>query len=154
MRNWKALLLNLLLPLGVGGLAALFTRGAMEQYGSLNQPPLSPPGWVFPVVWTALYLLMGLAAYLVWQTGSAARGGAFFLYGVQLALNFGWTLLFFCVQNYLFALVWLFLLWVAVLCTLTRFFQLRPAAGWLLLPYLLWVTFAGYLNAGVWLLNP
>lgn len=154
MRNGKALLFDLLLPLGVGGLAALLTGGAMEEYGSLHQPPLSPPGWVFPVVWTVLYLLMGLAAHLVRFSGDPRRGGFLWLYGLQLALNFGWTVIFFLFQGYLFALVWLGVLWCAVLCTMVGFFQVRPAAGWLLVPYLMWVGFAGYLNAGVWLLNP
>ena len=97
---------------------------------------------------------MGLAAHLVRFSGDPRRGGFLWLYGLQLALNFGWTVIFFLFQGYLFALVWLGVLWWAVLCTMVGFFQVRPAAGWLLLPYLVWAGFAGYLNAGVWLLNP
>ena len=154
MIKLKPLLVNLLISLGTGGLAALLTRGSMEQYGDLKQPPLSPPGWVFPVVWSILFTLMGVAAYLVWMRDSTGRNGALALYGVQLALNFFWPLFFFNLQNYALAFFWLLALWLFILLTTLRFFKETPAAGWLMIPYLLWVTFAGYLNAGVWLLNP
>lgn len=144
----------MLIPLGVGGLSAFLTRDSMEVYKDLRLPPLSPPGWVFPVVWTILFLLMGIASYLVWQRDSTGRTGALTLYGVQLVFNFLWTLLFFNKQDYLLALFCLFLLWVLILLTVIRFFKETKPAGWLLLPYLLWVTFAAYLNAGVWALNP
>ena len=154
MIKLKPLLVSLLLSLGTGGLSALLTRGSMERYGSLNQPPLSPPGWVFPVVWTILFTLMGIAAYLVWMRDSTGRNGALALYGVQLVFNFIWPLLFFNLQNYALAFFLLLALWVLILLTTLRFFKETPAAGWLMVPYLVWVAFAGYLNAGVWLLNP
>ena len=154
MIKLKPLLVSLLLSLGTGGLSALLTRGSMERYGSLNQPPLSPLGWVFPVVWTILFTLMGIAAYLVWMRDSTGRNGALALYGVQLVFNFIWPLLFFNLQNYALAFFWLLALWVLILLTTLRFFKETPAAGWLMVPYLVWVAFAGYLNAGVWLLNP
>lgn len=154
MIKLKPLAFQLLLSLGVGGLAALLTRGSMEAYGSLRQPPLSPPGWVFPVVWSLLYLLMAVAAYLVWMKGGPGRDRALALYGAQLGANFLWPLLFFNLQNYALAFFWLVLLWGLVLVTIWRFYRVSPAAGRLLVPYLVWVTFAGYLNAGVWLLNP
>lgn len=153
MIKWKPLLLNLLIPLAVGGLSAYLTMDSMEVYQSLRQPPLSPPGWLFPVVWTILFLLMGTAAYLVWLRDSTGRNGALVLYALQLAFNFGWTLIFFNVQNYGLAFFWLLVLWVLILITTIRFFKENKAAGWLMIPYLLWVAFAGYLNAGVWLLN-
>ena len=154
MIKGKPLAANLLLSLGTGGLAALLTQGAGQVYGALRQPPLSPPAWVFPVVWSLLYLLMGIAAYLVWMRDSTGRNGALALYALQLALNFVWPLLFFNLQNYALAFFWLLLLWLFLLVTTLRFFKETPAAGWLLVPYLLWVTFAAYLNGGVWLLNP
>ena len=154
MIKLKPLLVSLLLSLGTGGLSALLTRGSMERYGSLHPPPLSPPGWVFPVVWTILFTLMGIAAYLVWMRDSTGRNGALALYGVQLVFNFIWPLLFFNLQNYALAFFWLLALWVLILLTTLRFFKETPAAGWLMVPYLVWVAFAGYLNAGVWLLNP
>ena len=154
MIKLKPLLVSLLLSLGPRGLSALRPRGSLERYGSLNQPPLSPPGWVFPVVWTILFTLMGIAAYLVWMRDSTGRNGALALYGVQLVFNFIWPLLFFNLQNYALAFFWLLALWVLILLTTLRFFKETPAAGWLMVPYLVWVAFAGYLNAGVWLLNP
>lgn len=153
MIKLKPLLLSLLISLGTGGLAALFTGNSMEFYQSLKQPPLSPPGWVFPLAWTILYSLMGAAAYLVWMRDSTGRNGALFFYGLQLIFNFVWPLLFFNARAYLASLIWLLLLWVLILITTARFFQETKAAGWLMIPYLLWVAFAGYLNAGVWLLN-
>ena len=153
MIKLKPLLLSLLISLGTGGLAALFTGNSMEFYQSLKQPPLSPPGWVFPLAWTILYSLMGVAAYLVWMQDSTGRNGALFFYGLQLIFNFVWPLLFFNARAYLASLIWLLLLWVLILITTARFFQETKAAGWLMIPYLLWVAFAGYLNAGVWLLN-
>ena len=154
MIKLKPLAFQLLLSLGVGGLAALLTRGSMEAYGNLRQPPLSPPGWVFPAVWSLLYLLMAVAAYLVWMKGGPGRDRPLALYGAQLGANFLWPLLFFNLQNYALAFFWLVLLWGLVLVTIWRFYRVSPAAGRLLVPYLVWVTFAGYLNAGVWLLNP
>ena len=153
MIKLKPLLLSLLISLGTGGLAALFTGNSMEFYQSLKQPPLSPPGWVFPLAWTILYSLMGVAAYLVWMRDSTGRNGALFFYGLQLIFNFVWPLLFFNARAYLASLIWLLLLWVLILITTARFFQETKAAGWLMIPYPLWVAFAGYLNAGVWLLN-
>lgn len=153
MIKLKPLLVNLLIPLAVGGLSAFLTMDSMEIYANLKQPPLSPPGWLFPIVWTVLFLLMGIAAYLVWMRDSTGRNGALFLYGVQLLFNFGWTLIFFNAQNYLLAFFWLLVLWVLILLTTIRFFKENKAAGWLMIPYLLWVAFAGYLNAGIWLLN-
>lgn len=153
MIKLRPLLANLLIPLAVGGFSAFLTMDSMEIYQNLNQPPLSPPGWLFPVVWTILFVLMGIAAYLVWMRDSTGRNGALFLYGLQLALNFGWTLIFFNARNYLLAFFWLVALWVLILLTTIRFFKEKKAAGWLMIPYLLWVAFAGYLNAGVWLLN-
>ena len=153
MIKLKPLAVSLFIALGTGGLSALLTQGAMERYRELEQPPLSPPGWVFPVVWSALFVLMGVAAYLVWMRDSTGRNGALFFYGLQLIFNFVWPLLFFNARAYLASLIWLLLLWVLILITTARFFQETKAAGWLMIPYLLWVAFAGYLNAGVWLLN-
>ena len=152
--KWKKLLLNLAIPLVVGGLSALIS-GGMGGYKSLNQPPLSPPGWIFPIVWTILYLAMGYAAYRV-QIADAPRdtkGRAMVFYFVQLGLNFLWSILFFRFDAYLLAFVELLLLWVSICITMWEFYRVDERAGDLLLPYLLWVTFAAYLNLGVYLLN-
>ena len=151
----KALIICLLLPPAVGGLAAALTQGSMEHFAALAQPPLSPPGWVFPVVWSALYLLMGAANFLVWKADApqTEKTRALALYGVQLAVNFAWPLLFFRAGLYGFALVWLALLLFLVIETAFAFGCIDRRAAWLLMPYLLWLLFAAYLNAGVWLLN-
>ncbi len=152
--DWKKLLIALGIPLAVGGLSALLS-GGMAQYRVMNQPPLSPPGWIFPVVWTVLYLLMGYASYLVW-TSSASQNekrGALILYGAQLAANFIWPLLFFKAQMYLTALIWLVVLWILIFLTIRAFSKINERAGDLLIPYILWVSFAAYLNLGVYLLN-
>jgi len=151
--QWKPLLVSLFIPLAVGGLSAYLTSGSMDIYKHLRQPPLAPPGWVFPIVWTILYLLMGTASYLVWVRDSTGRNGALMWYGIQLIFNFLWTLIFFNMRQYALAFFWLLGLWVLVLITTIRFFKEEPAAGWLMIPYVLWVAFAGYLNLGVWLLN-
>lgn len=152
--NWKKLLPNLLLPLAVGGLSALVS-GGMDSYSQLNQPPLSPPGWIFPVVWTVLYLLMGYAAYLVQVSGRepAQIRSALIPYWLQLAANFLWSPLFFRWELYLTALLWLVVLWVLIFLTIRSFSKISERAGDLLIPYILWVTFAFYLNLGVYLLN-
>ncbi|MBQ6706379.1 MAG: tryptophan-rich sensory protein [Clostridia bacterium] len=151
----KPLIISLLIPLAVGGLSALLTRNSMEAFGALNQPPLSPPGWLFPVVWTVLYLLMGFASYLVFVNGRNRRKvqNALFVYGVQLFFNFLWSIIFFNQERYFFAFFWLLALWVLILITLVLFYRIHKPAGLLLIPYLVWVTFAGYLNLGIALLN-
>lgn len=149
------LLLCIALPLGVGVLAGWLTRGSMEEFEVMNQPPLSPPGWLFPVVWTLLYLLMGIASYLVLASAQPQKNidRALWLYGIQLGVNFLWPILFFNLSWYLFSFLWLILLWFLILAATLQFCQLSRTAGYLMLPYLAWVTFAGYLNLGVYLLN-
>ncbi len=152
--KWKSLLIALGIPLAVGGLGALLS-GGMDQYGVMVKPPLSPPGWVFPVVWTVLYLLMGWASWLVWRSKAPTpqKRGALRLYGAQLLANFIWPLLFFGGELYLAALLWLAVLWILILLTIRAFSAISERAGDLLIPYILWVSFAAYLNLGIFLLN-
>ncbi len=152
--DWKKLLISLAIPLAVGGLATVLS-GGMGSYKIMNQPPLSPPGWVFPVVWTILYLLMGYASYLVYTSGKNPEDirKALILYGAQLFFNFLWPIVFFGFGWYLTAFFVLVVLWVLIYLTMRRFAAINERAGDLLLPYILWVTFAGYLNLGVFLLN-
>ena len=151
-KNWKTLLFCIGLPLAVGGLSALLSMDAMKEFSQVKQPPLSPPSWLFPVAWTILYTLMGLAAYFVQTSGKEVRS-AMTVYYVQLAANFIWPLLFFVGKWYLLSFFWLLLLWVLVLNTLLLFRRISRTAGNLLIPYLLWLTFAAYLNLGVAYLN-
>ena len=150
----KTLLIALAIPLAVGGLASLLS-GGMGEYRYLEQPPLSPPGWVFPVVWTVLYLLMGYSSYRVYTAGKdkALTRRALTLYVAQLALNFLWPIVFFGFSWYLGAFFVLIALWVMIVLTMRAFSAIDETAGDLLIPYVLWVTFAGYLNLGVYLLN-
>lgn len=149
---WKKLLASLAVPLAIGGLSALLTKDSMETFDSLNKPALSPPGWLFPVVWTVLFVLMGIACYIVVTAGGGNRA-ALTLYGVQLLFNLLWSLIFFRAGAYLAAFIWLILLWLLILATTVFFYCISKPAGILMLPYLLWVTFAGYLNLSIYLLN-
>ena len=153
--NKKLLAVCIAVPLAVGGIAALLTGGGMQTFESLNQPPLSPPGWLFPVVWTILYALMGAASYLVLTSGAASGdiNRAINRYALQLAINFLWPVFFFGLSAYWFAFAWLIALWGAILAAVMTFRRVSATAAWMLLPYLLWVTFAGYLNIGIAILN-
>ena len=150
------LLISLVAPLLVGGLSGLATaRSVTTWYPALRKPPFNPPSWVFGPVWTALYLLMGIALYLVWREGwqRPEVRAAMVLFAVQLALNGVWSLLFFGMRSPALALADVVLLWVAIVATTVAFWRVGTTAGALLLPYLAWVTFAAVLNASLWWLN-
>lgn len=153
--NLKKLLLSVALPLLVGGVSALIAGENMDLYSRINMPPLSPPGWIFPVVWTVLYILMGISFYAVWNSSAPVyeKKNAFRIFGIQLALNFIWSPIFFNMRGYLFAFCVLVALWIFVLAMVINFYKISKAAGALQIPYLLWVTFAGYLNLAIYLLN-
>ena len=148
----KKLAACIAIPLAVGGISALLTRNSMETFSQLNKPPLSPPGWLFPVVWTVLYILMGIASYLV-LTSDKPNSTALKVYGAQLAFNFLWSIFFFGFGLYFFSFIWLIALWLLILLTIVLFYIISKPAAYLLIPYLLWVTFAGYLNFAIYLLN-
>ena len=150
--QWKNLITCLAIPLAVGSLSALLTQNSMETFNSITKPGLAPPGWLFPVVWTILYILMGIASYLVLTSGKP-NTYALTVYGIQLVFNFFWSIIFFNLELYLFAFIWLVLLWLLILKTTLLFYQISKPAGYLMVPYLLWVTFAGYLNLSIYLIN-
>lgn len=154
-KKTKQFLICLAIPLLVGGLSALITRGGMDTFETINKPALSPPGWLFPVVWTVLFILMGIASYLVLVSGKPQMeiNRALLIYGIQLIFNFFWSIFFFNFSLYLFSFIWLVLLWLLILATMVLFYRISKPAGYLMLPYLLWVTFAGYLNFQIYLLN-
>lgn len=179
--NWKALIISILIPLAAGALAGFLTMGGMESFASMNQPPLSPPAWLFPIVWTILYTLMGISSYLIYTGESQkrqrsvqsveenkrkedesrkknteknkAKSQALTTYGYQLLVNFLWPVFFFNFQWYFFSFLWLAFLWIFVAKMILEFGQISKTAALLNVPYLLWLSFAGYLNLGVWLLN-
>lgn len=150
--QWKKLVPCLLFPLAVGVLAGFLTLSSMSLFDAVQKPPLSPLGWLFPVVWTILYLLMGFASYLVLVSEKPGQT-AWKLYVIQLIFNFFWPIFFFNLEQYLLSFVWLLLLWLLILATILWFSRSSKLAGYLLIPYLLWVTFAGYLNLGIYFLN-
>ena len=151
--NWKKLIISLLIPLAVGGLAAFLTRSDMEVYATLNQPPLSPPGWLFPVVWGILFILMGISAAIIYLSESPQRTRALKVYTLQLIVNFFWSILFFNLEARLFAFFWLLLLLSLVLLMFVLFKRISPTAAYLQIPYILWLLFAAYLNGAIYLLN-
>ena len=153
--NWKTYAGWILFTEAVGGLSGWLTRNGTKYFNEfVRKPPLSPPGIVFPIVWAILYLLMGIGAARVYLSPvSRARSRSLYLYLLQLAFNFCWSLIFFNFRAYGFALLWLAALWLLILGMITAFYEVDSLAARLQVPYLLWVAFAGYLNAGVWILN-
>ncbi len=155
-KKTKSYIIGILIPLAVGGLSAFFTRNSMDVYGTITRPPLSPPGFLFPIVWTVLYVLMGIGSVMVYTStggGSTAKERALLIYSVQLAVNFFWSIIFFNMQKYLLAFFVIILLWVLIMAMILSFVKTSKAAAYLQVPYLLWVTFAAYLNIAIYILN-
>lgn len=151
---WK-LLISLVLPLGLGAIAGIFTSKAIPGwYATLNQPVFNPPAWVFGPVWTILYIIMGVSLFLIWKLESGKeRNQAMLVFSIQLLLNFGWSFLFFYFKMIGVALIDIVALWIMIIIMLYRFYRLKPLAAYINIPYLLWVTFATVLNAAYFLLN-
>lgn len=154
-KPWKTYLFWILLAEAAGALSGWLSRDGFQVYSdSVQQPFLSPPAWVFPVVWTILYALMGIGAARVRLSApSPERNKSVNQFLIQLTVNFFWTLIFFNAQAYGFAFLWLLLLWALVLAMILQFRRVDPLAAKLQVPYLLWLTFAAYLNFAVWYLN-
>jgi tryptophan-rich sensory protein len=152
-----ALVIALAVPFGVAVIGGIATGSSVSTwYPTLTKPAWTPPAWVFGPVWTLLYLMMGVASWLVWQKrgqNEAQVRRALGWYGLQLSLNLGWSLIFFGLQQVGLALIEIVALWSALLITIIKFGRIRRDAAWLLLPYLLWTTFATALNASIWWLN-
>ena len=156
MNNILKFIIAVAVPLAVGGLSGLATAsGVATWYPTLTKPSFNPPAWVFGPTWTVLYVMMGVAAFLVWREGFGTEGVkvALTVFAVQLALNGLWSILFFGLQAPGWALVEIIALWFAITATAVLFWRVAPSAGMLLLPYLAWVSFATVLNASLWWLN-
>ena len=153
--TWKIYAAWILLAEAVGGLSGWLTRDGAKAYSeSIIQPPLSPPALVFPIVWGILFVLMGIGAARIYLAPpSRERTNSLRIFLLQLAFNFFWSILFFNLQAFGAALVWLLILWGLILWMIVSFRKVDPLAAWMQIPYLLWVTFAAYLNYGVWMLN-
>lgn len=153
--NKRLLFICVAIPLIVGGVSALLTKNSMEMFEMIAKPPLSPPGWLFPVAWTILYVAMGISSYMILTSDASPEEitDAIRLYAYQLLVNFLWPTFFFNFQWYFFALMWLVLLWILVFLVIRKFAAINKWAAYLNVPYLVWLTFAAYLNAGIWWLN-
>lgn len=156
IKKLKPYIIAVLLTLAVGGLASLLTSSNTDVYNNLNRPALAPPPILFPIVWSVLYILMGIGAGHVYALRNSAPKSVscgIKLYIIQLVMNFLWTIIFFNTQAFLFAFIWLALLWILIILMIFKFKEVSPAAAYLQIPYILWVTFAGYLNFMIYLLN-
>lgn len=153
------LIISILIPLIVGGLSSFITKDAMFVFNNIKKPLFSPPGILFPIVWTMLYVLMGISSYLVCMVEAKAaetiaiKNKTLLLYVVQLVFNFFWSIIFFKFAMYRFAFVWLVILWELVFLYIKNAFKLNKVASYLMIPYLIWMTFAGYLNIMIAILN-
>ncbi len=152
----KPYIISILISLGVGGLSALLTMGSMDIYSELKTPPLAPPSVLFPIVWTVLYVLMGVSAAIIYgkrkEEPEKVRS-ALTTYGLSLAVNFLWSIIFFEARYFLLAFVWLLLLLYLIIRTILQYRPISAVAAYLQIPYAVWVAFAGYLNFGIWFLN-
>ena len=152
IRNKSALIISILIPLTVGTMSALFS-GNMSSYSILNKPAFSPPGFIFPVVWTILYILMGASSYIVYFSNSSNKSKALLLYCIQLFFNFCWSIIFFVFVLFLFAFIWLIALIFIIIIMIRQFLIVNPLSAYLQIPYLIWCIFAAYLNFSIFLLN-
>lgn len=141
------------ISVGVGLFSSLLTMDNQNIYEIINVPFFAPPGWLFPVVWTILYILMGISSYLIYEENDVNTSDALRVYGIQLIVNFLWSIIFFNLKNFTFAFVWLILLLILIIIMIYRFYKINKLAAYLNIPYLLWVTFAGILNFSIVLLN-
>ncbi|MEO7265765.1 MAG: TspO/MBR family protein [Ferruginibacter sp.] len=156
MKNIYKLIISIAIPILVGAVAGYFTSSSVTGWFiTLNKPSFNPPNWLFGPVWTALYILMGIAFYLVWRSEpvNATKKQAIILYIIQLTLNFCWSFIFFYKEAPGIAFAEILLLWIFILLTIIYFLKISKIAGWLMVPYLCWVTFAAILNYSIWQLN-
>jgi translocator protein len=153
--TFAKLIISIAAPLAVGAVAGIFTAKAIPTwYTTLNAPSFNPPNWVFGPMWTLLYVLMGVSLFMVWNAEPGkARDIAMLIFGVQLVLNFAWSFLFFYFKELGWALVEIIAMWISIVVMLIAFYQVRPLAAYINIPYLLWVSFATALNAAYFKLN-
>ena len=151
--KWKSFIISILIPLCVGFLSSFLSKDAYSSFETLQKPFLSPPEWLFPLVWSILYILMGIASYLIYISEDQNKNKALLIYIIQLFFNFLWSILFFNYNLYFISFIWIIILWVLIIYTIILFYPINKYASYLLIPYLLWVTFASYLNYAIAILN-
>jgi len=157
MKNKTALITAILICELAGVIGSIFTSPSISGwYGKLNKPEFTPPSWLFAPAWVTLYLFMGVSAYLVWEKGARKKEvrDALSIFAVQLLLNIFWSIFFFGLRCSLCGFVEILLLWLAIVVTIIKFHKVSKPAALLLIPYILWVSFAAALNFYVWKLNP
>ena len=153
MKKVISYIVNIIIPLAVGGLSALVTMNNMNIYSQINTPPLSPPSILFPIVWSILFTLMGVSSGLIFNSNSAQKNDALFVYALSLIVNFTWSIIFFNLRKFLIAFVILLALLALILATIVKYFRINKVSAYLQIPYLIWVAFAGYLNIAIYFLN-
>ncbi len=156
MNNTLKLVISIVIPLIIGGTSAFFTVTGVESwYQTINKPSWNPPNGIFGPVWTSLYIMMGIAFFLVWKadTSKELKTIAFTLFGIQLVLNFFWSVIFFYHEQPGWAFAEIVVMWIFILLTIFAFAQVSKPAAWLLVPYISWVSFAAILNFTIWKLN-
>lgn len=152
IKNISNLIIAILIPVAVGTLSALFS-GNMSLYSTINKPPISPPGFIFPIVWIILYILMGISSYLVYESNNPNKRNALKTYAIQLFFNFWWSIIFFRFSLYLFAFLWLLAMITLIIIMIYKFYRISPLSSYLQIPYLFWCMFAAYLNFMIYKLN-
>lgn len=150
----------IVIPLAVGFISSFITKDAMMSFNTMKKPPLAPPGVLFPTAWTILYILMGISSYIIYVndakndlTSLSIKNKCLSLYAIQLVFNFFWSVIFFKFKLYVFAFAWLAILWILVFKLIIDSKKISKVASYLLIPYLVWMTFVGYLNIGIAVLN-
>jgi len=151
--NIKKLVFFIVGTIIIGGLFGFLTMGNMKTYDALIKPPLTPPGILFPIVWSILYVLMAVSLYIVSESNSMNKEQSYLIYIVQLVVNSLWTLLFFGLNLRLIAFIWLILLIILVIKMIIEFYKINKVSAYLQIPYILWITFAAYLNFALYILN-
>ncbi len=149
----KKFIINILIPILVGGISALITKNSMYIYSYLDKPSFAPPSILFPIVWTILYLIMGVSSYLICNSDNSNKKCAYIIYGIQLFLNFIWPIVFFLLSYRLLSFIIIILLLISIIIMIIKFYKIDKKAGLLQIPYLLWVLFASILNLSIYLLN-
>jgi len=152
-KSLKPFIVSVIAILAISGLVGWITSGSMAEYEAVQKSSLTPPSFVFPIVWTILYVLMGISAAMIYQSNSPKKKTALRIFIIQLLVNYFWSILFFNLQMYGLAFFWLLLLWVLIIAMIVWFWPINQKAALLQIPYLIWVTFAGYLSFVVWMLN-
>lgn len=151
--NKKTLIKSILIPIILGFISFLLSKGGLTVYQMLEKPPLTPPNIIFPIVWTILYILMGISSYIVYTSDDPDKDRALTIYGVQLFFNFFWSIIFFGFSQYFVAFIWIIFLIISIIAMIYTFYKVNPFAAYLQIPYLIWCIFAAYLNLSIYLLN-